>query len=77
MIKSTKTKLLIRTLFMLCSINSVYGQEANTQEGELNKNALYGNVGIGALYFTTTGYYERMITQHSKISSFAKVGIGA
>ena len=76
MIKSTKTNLLIITTILLCAISSVYGQKENTQEVRFNKNAIYGNVGIGGLYFTATGYYERIITQKSKISTFVKVGAG-
>lgn len=76
MIKSAKNKLLIIISFLLGLINSVYGQIENTQEVELKKNAVYGNIGIGPVYFTGTGYYERIITQNNKISSFAKVGIG-
>ena len=43
-------------------------------------NAIYGNIGIGGLWFTPTGYYERMLrrnAQPSKISTFIKAGFGA
>ncbi len=61
---------------MLSAINFVYGQEDNNQKVKLYKNALYSNVGIGPIYFTGTGYYERMLTQKNKISTFVKIGIG-
>lgn len=76
MIKRTKTNLLILTTILLCLINSVYGQNENIKEIGFNKNAIYGNVGIGGLYLTATGYYERIITQNNKISSFIKAGVG-
>jgi uncharacterized membrane protein (Fun14 family) len=77
MVKNTKYFLLIIATIFVCSISSVYGQEKRPQEIELNKNAFYGNVGVGGLYFTATGYYERMLTQNSKISTFVKAGVGA
>jgi hypothetical protein len=76
MIKSIENKLLIITSFMFGSITSVYGQSDNIQVVELNKNAVYGNVGIGPIYLKGTDYYERMISQKNKISTFAKVGFG-
>lgn len=42
----------------------------------LNKNAVYGNIGIGGLYFTATGYYERVLYQNEYRSSFIKTGFG-
>lgn len=76
MIRRTKTHLLIITTILLYSVSSVYGQNGNTRETGFNKNAIYGNIGIGGLYFTATGYYERIITQKNKIASFIKVGTG-
>jgi len=72
-------KLLLLSMYVLCSINSVFGQVENRQEVLLNKNAIYGNVGSGGLYFTATGYFERMIKQqmcNRNISSFVKIGFG-
>lgn len=63
-------------IYELSSNGFVYGQKESINDVGFNKNAIYGNVGIGGLYFTATGYYERMITQNSKISSFIKVGAG-
>jgi len=71
--QSNINKLLIIITLLLCSI---YAKEGNAQHVELNKNAIYGNVGTAGLYFTATGYYERIIIQQSKISHFIKVGTG-
>lgn len=55
---------------------STFSQKETEEDVGFNKNAIYANVGSGLLYFTATGYYERMLTQNSKISSFVKVGAG-
>ena len=57
--------LFIATIFW-CSINYSYGQKENPQEKIVNKNAIYGSIGSGGLYFSATGYYERIITQNDK-----------
>ena len=74
--KSIKTDLLITISILLLSSGIVYSQKESIKDVGFNKNAIYGNVGIGGLVVTATGYYERMITQNSKISSFVKVGVG-
>jgi hypothetical protein len=74
--KSIRTCLLITVTILLSSSSIVYSQSENIKDIGLNKNAIYGNVGIGGLYLTATGYYERIITQNNKISSFVKAGVG-
>ncbi len=69
------------SLFLLFLNNNAYSQDIKGQaDAELNKNAVYGNIGSAVLYWTTTGYYERLIKQNmggnSNISSFAKIGFG-
>ncbi|PZE17691.1 hypothetical protein DNU06_07630 [Putridiphycobacter roseus] len=55
-------------------------QERESEYVGFNKNALSTNIGIGGLYFTATGYYERLLQQNKwqkNISSFVKFGYGA
>ena len=73
--ESIKTILLITITILLSSTSIVYSQKESIKDVGFYKNAIYGNAGIGGLYLTATGYYERMITQTSKILSFVKVGI--
>ena len=66
-------------IILSASYNLTYAQESESQEAAFHKNAIYGNVGTGGLYFTTAGYYERIIKQKmwdKNISSFVKVGTG-
>ena len=70
------TKILFIATIFWCSINYSYGQKENPQEKIFNKNTIYGSIGSGGLYFSATGYYERIITQNDKISSFVKAGYG-
>ena len=70
------TKILFIATIFWYSINYSYGQKENPQEKIFNKNAIYGSIGSGGLYFSATGYYERIITQNDKISSFVKAGYG-
>lgn len=75
MIGINKVQVLVIVIFIWCSIN-----QSMAQEVQFNKNAIYGNLGSGGIYFTATGYYERMIKQkmwNTSISSFVKVGFGA
>jgi hypothetical protein len=74
--KSIQTILLITITTLLSSTSIVYSQKESIKDTGFYKNAIYGNVGIGGLYFTATGYYERMMTQNSKVLSFVKVGFG-
>jgi len=76
MIKRNRNNFPLIIVFFFCSINFVFGQQETPQGVSLNKNAIYANVGTAGLYFTATGYYERMITQSRKIATFAKIGIG-
>ena len=71
-----KTILLITITILLSSTRIVYSQKKSIKDAGFYKNAIYGNVGIGGLYLTATGYYERMMTQNSKFLSFVKVGFG-
>ena len=71
-----KTILLITITILLSSTSIVYSQKESIKDAGFYKNAIYGNVGIGGLYLTATGYYERMMTQNSKFLSFVKVGFG-
>ena len=73
---SMKTILLITITILLSSTRIVYSQKESIKDAGFYKNAIYGNVGIGGLYLTATGYYERMMTQNSKFLSFVKVGFG-
>ena len=75
-IEYTITKLLSITAMFLCAINFSYAQIENMQEGIFDKNAIYGSIGSAGLYFSATSYYERIITQNDKISSFVKAGYG-
>lgn len=77
MVKKYKNLLLLLLVLFSGSINSVFGQVENSQETAFNKNSVYGNVGVAGLYFTATGYYERLVAQNSDISSFVKFGIGS
>jgi len=74
--KNAKPCLVIIAIIFLCPISCAYGQKPNPSKTELNKNALYGNIGIGGFYLTATGYYERIVTQGVKISTFIKAGVG-
>ena len=74
--KSSKTILLVTITILLSSTKFGYSQNESIKDVGFYKNAIHGNVGIGGLYLTANGYYERMITQSSKILSFVKVGIG-
>lgn len=76
MITSSRRIIFLSLVFVLSSMSCIYGQEEKAPEELLNKNAIYGSFGIGGIYFTGTGYYERMITQRKKISTFLKVGYG-
>jgi len=75
-----RNRIVVITLIILCSINYGYSQNEKPNDDLLNKNAIYGNIGTWGLYFTATGYYERMLKQHmwnKNISSFVKIGYGA
>jgi len=70
--------LLIISFFIMFTSNT-FSQEDNSSDKQLNNNAIYGNAGIGGLWFTATGYYERMLKQSmsgKRISSFARAGYG-
>jgi len=76
MVQNTKTMALIMVTVLLWSIKSVYGQKGKNGEIGFHKNAIYGSVGTTGFFGSATGYYERMISQRGKISSFIKVGAG-
>ena len=78
--KTGVNNLLLILSIILCSINYSFAQDDTIIESKLYNNAIYGNVGIGGLYFTATGYYERILKQNvwnTNISPFVKVGFGA
>ena len=61
--------------------NTITAQEIkqDSVKSKMLNNAIYGNVGLGGLYGTATGYYERMFhknAQKSIIATFVKVGYG-
>lgn len=65
-------------LYSLTFIHA-YSHNEKSNNDLLNTNAIYGNVGSGGLYFTATGYYERLLKQNMwerHISSFVKIGFG-
>lgn len=49
------------------------------EENLLKTNNIYGSVGVGGLYFTASGYYEKILKQgmwSKNISCFVKAGGG-
>ena len=75
--KAIKTFTLI-FLLALISVTS-FGQMESLDISEFDKNSVYGNVGIGGLYFTATAYYERLIFkpfEKNNISPILKIGYG-
>lgn len=67
--------------FLLMGISKFsFGQSDSTDtkkpNKQLNKNAIYGNVGVGGFYFTAIGYYERIMRQTDKSATFLKTGFG-
>ena len=80
MARRNRIRIIVIKALLLYSISHSIAQEVTLPEVEFNKNRIYGNVGYAGLYFSATGYYERMIKQkmwNSNISSFVKVGYGA
>lgn len=74
-----RIRLILTIAVLLCSIKQGNAQNDSLKEAELNKNAIYGNLGDVVFYTSATVYYERVIKQHmwnKSISSFAKVGMG-
>jgi len=53
--------------FFMCSAQETIRQKSN---------AALGSVGSLGLYFTANVYYERLITQHRLVKTFARVGYG-
>jgi len=69
-------KLLMLIMLSMFSINSATAQQEKAHKPSLNRNSIYGTIGTGVYFYTATGYYERLIRQKSKNSSFIKVGLG-
>jgi len=70
----------MKTLMIIIFTSALVAFSAKAQDMDLKKNAIYGNVGVGGLYFTATAYYERILKQNlgnKNISSFVKGGFGA
>lgn len=70
----------MKTLMIFIFTAGLISFQAKAQDMNLRKNALYGNVGIGGLYFTATAYYERILKQNlgdKNVASFVKGGYGA
>jgi len=66
-------------LIFISSTISAQKLKPDSIDSKMFNNAIYGNVGLGGLYFTATGYYERMFqknAQKSIIATFVKVGFG-
>ena len=66
---------------LICLSHALFAQEneSNTSDPKMLNNAIYGNIGVGGLWFTATAYYERMLPrdpQKTKLSTFIKVGLG-
>ncbi|MFM1999707.1 MAG: hypothetical protein RL204_1654 [Bacteroidota bacterium] len=69
------------TLTCLLILLGMYSkaQDANANDIKWKTNSIYGNLGIGGLYLTATGYYERIIFkpfEKRNISPLVKVGYG-
>jgi len=70
----------ITAILLLISMASS-GQEVKPDSTGYKKdnNAIYGNLGIGGMWFTATAYYERMFTinaEKSTVSGFLQGGYG-
>jgi len=66
-------------LLLISNTISAQTEKQNSTENKMFSNAIYGSVGFGGLWFTATGYYERMFqgnAQKSKIKTFVKAGYG-
>jgi hypothetical protein len=79
--KSISFRLKNLSIILLSISNTLAAQEVkpDSVQSKMFNNAIYGNVGNGGLYFTATGYYERMFRnnpQNSPIATFVKVGYG-
>lgn len=73
----TKTIILLLATLLVC--NNSDAQNTNSTD-RVNKNLLYGGIGVGGIYFPAYIYYERQLQEHflnSKFSSFVTVGTGA
>lgn len=73
------TKTIILSLATLLVCNNSDAQNTNSTD-RVNKNLLYGGIGVGGIYFPAYIYYERQLQEHflnSKLSSFVTVGTGA
>lgn len=73
------TKTIILSLATLLVCNNSDAQNTNSTDC-VNKNLLYGGIGVGGIYFPAYIYYERQLQEHflnSKFSSFVTVGTGA
>jgi len=75
----------LKKLLFLClcliMVNSISAQEESLKNAEslISKNAIYGSVGTAGVYFSATGYYERMFlgkNEKAKNAFFARAGYG-
>ena len=61
--------------------NTRVAQDVNSdaEDSKMYSNAIYGAIGVGGLWITATGYYERMLPRDAaktNLSTFIKVGYG-
>lgn len=63
--------------FLFLNLITISAQIENEQNALLKKNSIYGGLGYAVVYGTYSGFYERILKQNNRLSSFIKVGYGA
>ncbi|SFT74005.1 hypothetical protein SAMN05216474_2066 [Lishizhenia tianjinensis] len=67
---------LLLSLLLISPLNFSQEREQEIIVKDYYPNAVYGSLGIGGLYFTATGFYERTLSYNGRLRTFAKVGVG-
>ncbi len=80
MIKNKTNPLIILTAILLVAqLAFSQNSKQDSVKPRLLEKAFYGNFGIGGIYFTATGYYEKLYLRkdpNAKITPFIKFGLG-
>lgn len=72
-----KNKTILALVFlMICFLSISQERQKEVIVKNYYPNAIYGSVGVGGLYFTATGFYERTLSYNGNLRTFAKVGVG-
>jgi hypothetical protein len=75
----TQNHLIVFFIFLNCFITQSISQDLKqsiAEEQNFNKHAIYGNIGVGYVSASLTGYHEKTLTKYAHFTSFRKTGFG-